>query len=270
MSGVGTAIRVELLKTRTTRMWWVLLGVMAVYVAMIAAFITLSFSVSAGAASPGQPGPSLDDASGRLMLYTLVMPLAYVFPLLAGTLSITTEYRYQTLTPTFLGQPRRGTVLAAKLVGGTLVGLLFGVVGVLAGVVGVAPVLAGTGHDVGLDGDVLAALAKIVLGMGLWAALGVGVGTLVRNQVAAIVIVIAFSQLVEPLARFGLAAWDVTRSVSQYLPGAAGDALSGASLYGASGDISLLSWWQGGLVLAAYATVLFVLGSAATVRRDIA
>jgi hypothetical protein len=269
MSGLGTALKVELRKTTTTRMWWILLLVMAGYVAVIAAFLAFSFTVEPPGGSEAAVAP-LDDPATRVTLYTLVMPLAYVFPVLVGTLSITTEYRYKTLTTTFLGEPRRGTVLLAKLVVSTLVGLAFGVAGVLAGVAGVAPVLAGTGNEVGLDGEVLDALLKTVLGLGLWAAVGVGVGAVVRNQVAAIVVVVAFSQLLEPILRFGLSAFELTREVANYLPGAAGDAMAGASIFTLGAEADVLAWWQGGLVLAAYAAVLVAVGGAATVRRDVA
>lgn len=270
MNGLGTALRVELRKTLTTRMWWILLLVMALYVLSISAFLALSFTQAGQAGAPGAPaGPSLDDPAVRLALYTLAMPLAYVFPVLVGTLAITTEYRYQTLTYTFLAQPRRVRVLAAKLAVGVAFGLALGVVAVAVGAGGAAGVLTLTGNDAGLDGDVLRALGQTVLGMGLWAAVGVGVGALVRNQVAAIVVVVAFSQLVEPLLRFGLGAWEATREVSQYLPGAAGDAMAGASLYTLGSPVQLLDWWQGGLVLAAYALVLLAVGGASTVRRDV-
>lgn len=266
-----TALRVELRKTLTTRMWWVLTTVMALYVLVVSGFISVSFAVTGQSGAPGLPvGPSLDDPTVRLALYTLAMPLAYVFPLLVGTLAITSEYRYQTLTYTFLAEPRRTTVLVAKLVVGTGFGLLLGLVGVLAGAAATLTVLAATGNEVGLDGVVVRALGQTVLGMGLWAALGVGVGALVRNQVAAIVVVVAFSQLVEPLLRLGLGAWEATRELSQYLPGAAGDAMAGASLFTVGTPVQLLEWWQGGLVLAAYAAALLALGGATAVRRDVA
>lgn len=267
---MSTALRVELRKTLTTRMWWVLMLVMAGYVLVITAFLALSFTVTGQSAIPGAAAPSLDDPTVRLALYTLAMPLAYVFPVLVGTLAITSEYRYQTLTYTFLAEPRRATVLVAKLAVGTTFGLLLGLVGVLAGAGAAAAVLAATGNEVGLDGDVVRALGQTVVGMGLWAALGVGVGALVRNQVAAIVVVVAFSQLVEPLLRFGLGAWEATRELSQYLPGAAGDAMAGASLFTLGTPIQLLEWWQGGLVLAGYAAVLLALGGVSTLRRDVA
>jgi ABC-2 type transport system permease protein len=265
----GTALRVEVRKTLTTRMWWILLLVMAAYVAVIAGFLAIAFSQEAGTIG-GPPTGALDDETQRRVLYTLVMPLAYVFPVLVGTLSITAEYRYQTLTPTFLAEPRRSVVLVAKLVVATVLGLLFGLVGATAGAGAVAGVRVLTGDPPGLDGEIVQALAQVVLGMGLWAAVGVGVGSLVRNQVAAVVVIIAFSQLVEPIARVALSAWDATRSVSQYLPGAAGDAMAGASLYTLGSPVELLPWWQGALVLAGYAVVLFALGSRLAVRRDVA
>src|SRR5215468_2766246 len=109
-----TALRVEVLKVRTTRMWWILLLVMVGYVGLTAAFIAFAFgALPAEAAGPG--APSLDDRNTLLAVYTLGLPLGYVFPVVLGVLAITTEYRYQTLTPTFLGEPRRDLVLNAKL-----------------------------------------------------------------------------------------------------------------------------------------------------------
>lgn len=89
-----------------------------------------------------------------------------------------------------------------------LLGLLAGVVGLGACVAAASGVLAATGSPSPLgDSSTWAALARSCLGMGLWAVIGVGVGALVRNQVAAIVAVLAFSQFVEPLLRFGMAWW---------------------------------------------------------------
>lgn len=263
-----TALRVELRKTWTTRMWWILLLVMVGYVGIVAAFIVFSFN--AAAASPMGPQPSLDDQHTLLASYTLGLPLGYVFPVVLGVLAVTSEYRYQTLTPTFLGEPRRGIVLAAKLVVGLGIGLAFGIVGLASSLAGAAPVVALTDHATQLgDPLIWRSLGQAVLGMGLWAAVGVGLGAVLRNQVAAIVVIIAFSQLVEPLARIGLSAWDATQDVAQYLPGAAADAMAGASLYNLAGNAPLLQWWQGGLVLAGYAAILCVAGAWTSLRRDV-
>ncbi|HEX8498811.1 MAG TPA: hypothetical protein VF661_16550, partial [Actinomycetales bacterium] len=100
-------------------------------------------------------------------------------------------------------------------------------------------------------------------------ALGAGLGMLVRNQVAAVVVVVATSQLVEPLLRLGLGAWSATRGVARVLPGAAADALTGASIYTVSGGAPLLRPWVGGLVLAGYAVLLTVAGILRTASRDV-
>ena len=60
-------------------------------------------------------------------------------------------------------------------------------------------------------------------------------GSVVPNQVAAIVVILAFTQLVEPIARIALGAFDLTDGVAKFLPGAAADALIGASLFGEMG-----------------------------------
>jgi hypothetical protein len=49
-----------------------------------------------------------------------------IFAGLAGALAITAEIRYGTIRPTFLVTPRRGPVIAAKLLVGALVGVIFG------------------------------------------------------------------------------------------------------------------------------------------------
>jgi ABC-2 type transport system permease protein len=60
-------------------------------------------------------------------------------------------------------------------------------------------------------------------------------------------------------------------TVGQFLPGAAGDALVGASIFTMLGGegAAALEWWQGGLVLAAYAVVFGAIGAATTWRRDV-
>jgi ABC-2 type transport system permease protein len=264
-----TALRVEWLKTRTTRMWWILLLVMVAYVLMIAAFITFSFSaVPDDAVAEG--APSLDNKSTLLAAYTLGLPLGYVFPVVLGVLAVTTEYRYQTLTPTFLGEPRRGLVLSAKLIVGLAIGLAAGILALGSSVAASAPIVVLTDHPSLLDDPaVWRSLGQACLGMALWAGIGVGLGALLRNQVAAVVVIIAFSQLVEPLARLGLNAWSATRDIAQFLPGAAADAMAGASLYNIGSTAQLLEWWQGGLVLAGYAALFCVLGGWLTLRRDV-
>ena len=59
------------------------------------------------------------------------------------------------------------------------------------------------------------------------AVIGVAFGSVLTNQVAAIVVILAFTQFVEPIARLALGAFDVTDGIAKFLPGAAADGLVG-------------------------------------------
>jgi hypothetical protein len=166
--------------------------------------------------------------------------------------------------------PRRGRVLGGKLVAITLTGAVFGVLALLASMGFGAGILAALGIDPLLgEPEVWAFVGRSILAMALWAAIGLGLGTLVPSQVAAIVIVLAFTQFVEPLLRLGGSFTDWSAQVVQFLPGSASDALVGASIYTAMSGAAGLEWWQGGLVLAGYAAVATVLGFFTSWRRDV-
>jgi hypothetical protein len=103
-----------------------------------------------------------------------------------------------------------------------------------------------------------------VLAVALWAVLGLGVGTLIRNQVVAILVALLIAVIVEPLVSLGLHALHLD-SVSRYLPSNASSAMTRA----VSGQADLLSWWAGGLVMLGYAAVFALVGLQASVRRDV-
>jgi ABC-2 type transport system permease protein len=103
---------------------------------------------------------------------------------------------------------------------------------------------------------------------------GVALGVLIPSQIGSIVTIIAFTQFVEPTLRVAAAFVDWLGEVGRFLPGAAGDALVGASIFsmftgGTGGGVAPLEWWQGGLVLAGYALVMGAIGAATTWRRDV-
>ena len=161
----------------------------------------------------------------------------------------------------------------AKLIAGIPMGLLYGVLGTLAVVATAAPILATVGDGAFLgDSSTLEVIGLSMLVMVLWTAMGVAFGAVVSNQVAAIVILLAFTQLVEPIARIALATFDVTSSVSKFLPGSAADALVGSSFFATMGGGSddLLPQWAGALVMLAYIAAFAVIGRYTTFRRDIA
>jgi ABC-2 type transport system permease protein len=267
------ALRAEFAKLFTVRLWWILLIILIGYVGFMAATLAAVFLALPDLASTGgAPMPPIESA--HLLVYSTASSIGYVFPVLLGALATTGEFRSQTLTPTFLATPRRGRVLIAKLVALGAVGVLYGV-GALLGSVGVgASLLALLGGDPALDSvDAWALFGRTLIAMSLWAVIGVALGTLVRSQVAAIVVVLAFTQFLEPILRFGASIWEWTAEVGKFLPGAASDALVGSSVFTAFGTGSAgavaLEWWQGGLVLLAIAAISAALGYFVTWVKDV-
>jgi ABC-type transport system involved in multi-copper enzyme maturation permease subunit len=270
------ALASEFEKVFTTRMWWLITILLVAYVAFLAggfgAFLGWTIENPDLAENTGnntQLPPGMQLAP---LIYSFASSVGYVFPVLLGALAVTGEFRHKTLTPTFLAEPHRSTVLSAKFVSQLIVGAGLGVIAFATSVGTGAAALAAFGLDTELDtSDTWALIGRGVLAMAMWATIGVGLGTLVTNQVAAIVIVIAFTQFVEPILRLAASLNDVTAQIGQFLPGAASDALVGASFYSiaAVGSSVTLEWWQGGLVLLAIGTIATIVGGATTWRRDV-
>ncbi len=263
---IGRALASEAAKTLSVRVNAVLVLILVGYIAVAAGGFAVALLVA-----PEESG--VDQAFTDLapLVYSMVTAVGYVFPLILGALMVTSEHRYRTLTPTFLAVPRRRVVLAAKLVVAAVLGAISGLAGLVASMGAGGGLLAALGGDPMLgEPDTWWLAARVVLAMALWGVVGVGVGVLIPNQIGSIVTAIAFTQFVEPLVRTAGAFVEPLGDVVRFLPGAAGDALVGASVYAAiGGSGESLDWWQGGLVLAGYAVVLTAVGAVTSWRRDV-
>jgi hypothetical protein len=152
-------------------------------------------------------------------------------------------------------------VVAAKVVVSVLVGAGFGLVaGAVATAAGTAALRA-RGIDLQLDGsdDALLVFGSAAAAT-LWAAIGVGLGALVRHQVPTLIGICAWLLFVEGLlaeATGGLG------DVGRILPGSAAAAISGQD------PGTLLAPAVGLVLLAAYAAAAALAGAIATSRRDV-
>ena len=256
-------VRAELIKTLTTRLWWGMLIGVVLLTALQSVVGALVAGLGAGPDVPASAG--LDEPSTVLAVYAQA-PLSgtYLFALVMGVTAMTGEYRYQTITPTFLATPRRWRVVAAKALAQLGIGAGFGVVAVLTALVGAGIVMVVRGFSLAYDTPGLwRAIALAIMAIALWTLLGMGVGTLVRNQVAAILLALGLAIVVEPILGVALVAlgWD---GVAAYLPGAAAAAMASST----AGE-GMLPWWGGGLTMIGYAGLFSALGILLSVRRDI-
>lgn len=271
---MNAALRTEYRKLVTTRLWWILLLSMAAYMAFLGGVMAFSLTqdpASMGGGIPGGEPVTMTPEGIARTIYTLATSLGYVFPVIVGAMAMTSEFRHQTITPSLLAEPRRTVFLTAKMISSVPVGLVFGVVGTAATVGAGAGVLALMGKPTYLaDPIVLRSAALSVLALTVWTVVGVGFGALLTNQVAVIVVMLAFTQFVEPILRIVLGLFDWSEGISKFLPGAAGEAITGSSFYADSGMAAgLLSSWLGFVVLLGYAIVFALIGRFTSLRRDI-
>lgn len=258
-------IRAELLKIFTTRLWWgLLIGVVAgtaINTGIIAAI------AGRGAQAGGVPG--VDDPAVVRSVYTAGIGVTYLITLALGIIAMAGEHRHQTMAATALASPRRERIVLAKLAALVVAGAGYGVASVLTALLLGVPIIMARGGSARLVSDgVPRALALDVLAVALWGVLGLGIGTLIRNQVVALLVAIGIAWLAEPLLSLLLNAvgWGL---VAKYLPSSATSALVSPSAADGGFTMALLPWWGGALVLLGYALVSGALGAALTLRRDI-
>jgi ABC-2 type transport system permease protein len=186
-----------------------------------------------------------------------------LFASLLGALSITGEIRNGLIRPTFLASPNRALVVAAKVAAGALAGVVVGLLAEALTAAVTSAGLAARGLDVALSaGDLAQRLVGGAAAAALFAAIGVGVGALVRNQVGAVVGLCVWLLLVETIL-----VGDVP-SAAKFSPGASAGAIAGAIQTQDAAD--LLAPALGALLLAAYAAAATVAGLITTERRDVA
>jgi ABC-2 type transport system permease protein len=242
-------VRAEFRKIGSTRMWW---GLLLGLVFMVA------LQVVASVFAAGQSGaPSLEDPGAVRNVFTSIAAAA-VFPLVLGIIGMAGEYRHMTVTSTFLVTPRRWRVIAAKLVAYLVAGLGYALVGTVVGVplaLWLLDLRDASASAVDLGPLVLG----IVVTLTLYAVIGVGVGALVPNQVAALLGALLWVFIVESLLVAFLP------EIGSWTPGGAANAMLGTTAV--RGE--LLPPWAGGLLFLGYGLVLAAAGARATARRDI-
>ena len=244
-------LRSELLKQRTTRTNVFLLLWMVALVVLVVALHVLSFGVE-----------DLSRQDNQMKIAGLGPSLGALFASLLGAMSITSEFRHGTIRPTFLANPRRARVVAAKVAASALAGLAVGLIAqaLTAGVEAAGLGARGIHIELGA-GDYAQLLAGGTLGAGLFAAIGVGVGAIVRNQVTAVVGLCVWLLFLEPLLLGDVPA------AGKFAPGASAGAIAGAIQTQIADD--LVAPALGLLLLAAYAALASAAGSIATTRRDV-
>jgi ABC-type transport system involved in multi-copper enzyme maturation permease subunit len=244
-------IHAELLKLRTTRMIYGLaLSVLASVLPGVISTITMAGK------SGGAPALSTSEGIRNVMSAS---SSGYTVVLVIGILIMAGEFRHNTATSTFLISPTRGRVVGAKLAASALVGAALAVIASALTLAVAVPWLATKhihveffSHNVGLV--LLGGIAATTI----YATVGVGVGSLIRNQTAAVVIALAWVLVVDTLLV------SFAHEIGKWTPDGASTALANRAA-----SAGLLPMWGGALLLVAYAVAFATTGARLTIRRDV-
>jgi hypothetical protein len=260
------AIRSEWIKLRTTAVPWVLGGIALAVTALLVLVYFVGHNGSGGGNNGGNGSfgiPNYPHTTQQLRNLLGSGFTGYLFALLLGTLIVTTEFRHKTVTTSFLVTPRRPQFVGAKLLTSAILGAVLAVI-LLIGT------LVGGGITVSAEGGSFSALARqitavapgMILVFALFAILGVGVGSVLTNQVAAIIVVLGWFIVLEGI----LVA--LVHGAGRWVPTGAATAASNLTR-GRGSDFGLFNWWQGTLLMLFYGLFFAAVGSIILTRRDI-
>jgi ABC-type transport system involved in multi-copper enzyme maturation permease subunit len=267
---VTNAVRAELIKMRSMPGVWVTWGLGF----PLAVLVILGVLANAGG-FPGHTFYFVQTLQQRRQLLGAGYFGIEVLAPIIGVLCVTGEYRYKTITTTLVLTPVRPRVLAAKVVGTALWCVLLALLTLVAVAVVALPWNAALGGVTsGVTDQVGAVVPGLLASTILLGLFGLGFGTLVKNQVAAILLTIGGTLVLESL--LVALAKGIFHYNLNWLPNAAGAALAGdiARGFGGGGGgmhegVRLLTWWQGGLVMLLWGLVPLTVGYFTTFRRDV-
>jgi hypothetical protein len=272
------------MKIRTTRVWWLLVGGFTALTALAALFgwalyhaeltpppdLTNEADALAQAAADRTPAGAAALAASMM---TSGQALLVLVTVLLGVHVVTSEYAARTITSTFLVTPRRDRVIGAKLVTAVAFGAGCWAIATAVDAM-VTPVFLAVHHLPGAALGSAGVTRAVVMGLPayvLWAAFGLGLGAVVRNQTVAMVTAVAIYaggfalvELVVHLLNYAFhASWLLGLAV--LAPAQASNVMiaSGRAFPGAP------PWWAGALVLAGYGVSLAGYGVAVIRRQDV-
>jgi len=187
---VKALLHAELLKLRSTRMT---AGLLLATLGLVALTVAVSVPAVGDENTPlslGDPGLLADAVATGFGVPQLLM-------VMFGTLAFTQEFRYGTITSTYLGEPRRTRVLVAKWVSLALASVVVTIATLALAVAFGIALIRSRGGDVTVAGHFWAVVASGFVVMAAYGVIGVAVGALVRNQIAAVVGVLVWMTAVE-------------------------------------------------------------------------
>jgi ABC-2 type transport system permease protein len=244
-------LRAEFRKLLTTQVWfWLLLA--SVAIAVIGVVVPIA---------------SNDNAYVSRHVYDVLGAgnAGYIAVFVLGVLGVTTEFRYQTITPTVLITPSRWALITAKLIAFAIVGVVYAVICAVIGLAIALPWLSARSIDLDFGsngGAILAAVGAVAL----FALVGLGAGALMKNQIVAVTVGLLFLLLIDNI----IVGIPGVKVIYPFLPtGLLSSMTTAPSADRYVNNVHLLPIWGGVAGLVVWGLGMAVLGAGLTMNRDI-
>lgn len=188
-------LRSELRKVLYVRSNWGLLFA-AIFISALSTAVTVPLL---NADTAGAFGVSLETTMGVDAVYANAVS-GYIFAIILGVLMMTGEFRHGTAVATFLTSPKRSRVVFAKIavaaIASGVLMIISALAGFLAGWLALQTVenAASPSENIFINLVIASVLAGVVLGI-----IGLAIGTLIKNQLLAIVATLVYLFVVDPL-----------------------------------------------------------------------
>lgn len=219
---LGPQLASEWKKATTSIAWWVVGALIIVANVLVTVFFTfVGLNVDRSPIDVTAP----DSVS---MLLTVGVAFSFILPLILGMLIVNLEFSNNTIVYSFLGSPRRGGLYLAKLASCAVSTMFFSVVSALLSSTVVAGLLSSSAKSAAyFTGQTWGTLLSIVVVSTLLGVIGGALGALVTKPLFAIVLIILWSQVIEPILRV-----TAPVEVQAYLPSSLIDASLGSGFLG--------------------------------------
>lgn len=192
---------------------------------------------------------------------------SYIFAIILGILIMSGEFRHGTAVATFLASPKRARVLVAKLVVAAFAGAAFQIISAALAVAAGFYTLTFFERAVAPSATVFVNLAAAALASGAVLGLvGVAIGSLIRNQLVAIVSTLIWLFVLEPVALL------LFVDVAKWLPTGAITGMLALQFDAEQIGVSTADYLSPGistLVLLGYGAIFTFLALVTSMKRDI-
>jgi ABC-2 type transport system permease protein len=253
----------EWVRIKTIRSTWIIVGLSSLFTLGLTIIVAL-YQASHLATGETYDRDWSDVVGGSLFA------LSWLFGTLLGIFAFGHEYRHGTMRPTLSALPRRRQLALAKFLIPALVIVAVVAVSGLVGLVIGRLVLGDHLVEGWTYNHLVTVVAMTLLRAALWAILGAAFTAVLRSQIGALVSLLVWSFVLEPLVTLvlNIDALKSVRFVAKFLPKNMSDVMASVADRPGNSAFEFLSWSTGAIGFTLFTLALAAMATELFARRD--